>query len=102
MMAMTLSALVQKFFTERLYAQLEASSHTIASYRDTFRLLLTFAHEKTGKAPTVLGVYDLDADLIGTFLNDLENIRKNSARSRNTRLAAIRSFFRFVAVHEPA
>ena len=102
MMAMTLSALVQKFFTERLYAQLEASSHTIASYRDTFRLLLTFAHEKTGKAPTVLGVYDLDADLIGTFLNDLENIRKNSARSRNTRLAAIRSFFRFVAIHEPA
>jgi site-specific recombinase XerD len=98
----TLSALVQKFFTDRLYAQMEASPHTIASYRDTFRLLLKFAGEKTRKSPMALCVDDLNAEMIGVFLDDIENARKNSARSRNTRLAAIRSFFRFVALHEPA
>jgi len=102
MTIMTLSALVQKFFTDKLYTQMEASPHTISSYRDTFRLLLKFAGEKTGKAPTMLSVNDLDAEMIGVFLDDIENVRKNAARSRNTRLAAIRSFFRFVAVHEPA
>lgn len=99
---MTLSALIQNFFTERLYTQMDASPHTIASYRDTFRLLLKFAGEKTGKSPMVLSIDELDAEMIGVFLDDIENIRKNSARSRNTRLAAIRSFFRFVALHEPA
>ncbi len=102
MIAMTLSALVQKFFTDRLYTQMEASPHTIASYRDTFRLLLTFASEKTGKRPTALQVDDLNADMIGVFLDAMETVRKNSARSRNTRLAAIRSFFRFVSLQEPA
>ena len=102
MTAMTFSALVQKFFTDRLYNQIEASPHTVASYRDTFRLLLKFAGEKTGKTPTRLSVDDLDFEMIGGFLDDIENTRKNSARSRNTRLAAIRSFFRFVAIHEPA
>jgi len=97
----TLSELVQKFFTDKLYTQIEASSHTIASYRDTFRLLLKFASEKAKKAPTGLSIDNLDVEMIGEFLNDIENTRKNSARSRNTRLAAIRSFFRFVAVHEP-
>jgi len=98
----TLSALVQKFFTDRLYAQMEASPHTIASYRDTFRLLLTFAGEKTGRSPMVLNIDDLSAEMIGVFLDDIETTRKNSVRSRNTRLAAIRSFFRFAALHEPA
>ena len=102
MKAMTLSALIQKFFMDRLYTQMEASPHTIASYRDTFRLLLKFASEKTGKSPIALSVDDLNAELIGVFLEDIEDVRKNSARSRNTRLAAIRSFFRFVALHEPA
>ena len=102
MTAMTLSALVQKFFMDKLYTQMESSPHTIASYRDTFRLLLKFVGEKTGKAPTKLSVDDLDAKMIGVFLEDIENVRKNSARSRNTRLAAIRSFFRFVAIYEPA
>lgn len=102
MLAMSLSALIQRFFTDRLYNQLEASSHTIASYRDTFRLLLTFAGEQTGKSPTVLQMEDLNAELIGVFLEQIETVRKNSARSRNTRLAAIRSFFRFVALQEPA
>ncbi|RDV10252.1 integrase [Pontibacter diazotrophicus] len=99
---MTLSALIQNFFTERLYTQMEASPHTVASYRDTFRLLLKFAGEKTGKSPMVLSIDELDAEMIGVFLDDIEHVRKNSARSRNTRLAAIRSFFRFVALHEPA
>lgn len=101
MNVMTLPALVQKFFTDKLYSQMDASSHTIASYRDTFRLLLKFAGEKTEKTPTALSIDDLDAEMIGAFLDDIENTRKNSARSRNTRLAAIRSFFRFVAIHEP-
>lgn len=102
MTSMTLSALVQLFFTERLYAQMEASPHTIASYRDTFRLLFKFVSEKTNKPPTALAIETLDAEMIGLFLDDIENRRKNTARSRNTRLAAIRSFFRFVAIHEPA
>jgi site-specific recombinase XerD len=102
MAVMTLSALVQKFFTDRLYTQMEASPHTIASYRDTFRLLLKFTGEKAGKSPMMLSVDDLNAEMIGVFLDDIEKARENSARSRNTRLAAIRSFFRFVALHEPA
>jgi site-specific recombinase XerD len=102
MTAMTLSALVQKFFTDKLYTQMQASPHTINSYRDMFRLLLKFAGEKIGKAPTYLSVNDLDAEMIGLFLDDMEITRKNSARSRNTRLAAIRSFFRYVATNEPA
>lgn len=101
MTALTLSALIQKYFTDRLYNQLEASPHTIASYRDTFKLLFRFAGEKTGKTPTKLTVNDLDVEMIGLFLDDIEKNRKNSARSRNTRLAAIRSFFRFVAINEP-
>lgn len=99
---MTLSALIQSFFTDRLCTQMDASPHTITSYRDTFRLLLKFAGEKAGKSPMVLGIEELDVEMIGVFLDDIENVRKNSARSRNTRLAAIRSFFRFVALQEPA
>jgi integrase/recombinase XerD len=97
-----LSALVQRFFTERLFTQMEASSHTIASYRDTFRLLLKFAGEKAQRSPMKLSVDDLNAEMIGAFLDDIESARKNTSRSRNTRLAAIRSFFKFVALHEPA
>jgi integrase/recombinase XerD len=99
---MTLSALIQSFFTDRLYTQMDASPHTITSYRDTFRLLLKFAGEKAGKSPMALSIEELDVEMIGVFLDDIENVRKNSARSRNTRLAAIRSFFRFVALQEPA
>ena len=97
-----LPPLLQQFFTERLSAQMEASPNTIAGYRDTFRLLLRFATEKVGQPPTKLRVEDLDATLVGDFLTQLETTRKNSARSRNPRLAAIRSFFRFVAMQEPA
>jgi integrase len=98
----TLPALVQMFFTDRLCRQMEASPHTIAGYRDTFRLLLRFASEQTGQPPTRLRVEDLDCVLVGDFLAHVETKRRNSARSRNTRLAAIRSFFRFVAITEPA
>jgi len=94
MTASTFPALLQRFFTDRLCTQMEASPHTIASYRDTFRLLLRFACEHCGKSPTQLGIEDLDAELIGDFLQHVETSRRNGARSRNTRLAAIRSFFR--------
>jgi len=98
----TFPALLQRFFTDRLCTQMEASANTIASYRDTFRLLLHFAGEQTGKAPTRLRIEDLGADLIGDFLMHVETNRRNGARSRNTRLSAIRSSFRFVAINEPA
>lgn len=98
----TLPALIQQFFTHRLTTQMEASPNTIAGYRDTFRLFLGFASTRLGRAPTKLTVEDLDSTLVGDFLAHIEEERGNSARSRNTRLAAIRSFFRFVAMNEPA
>lgn len=96
-----LAGLLQAFFHVRLIAQKRASSHTIASYRDTFRLLLVFAHERIAKPPAALTLDDLDAPLVGAFLAHVENERGNSARSRNVRLAAIRSFFRYAAFQEP-
>ena len=102
MTASTFPALLQRFFTDRLCTQMEASANTIAGYRDTFRLLLRFASEQRGKMPTKLTIEDLDADLVADFLVHVEAARRNGARSRNTRLAAIRSFFRYVAMNEPA
>jgi integrase/recombinase XerD len=92
---------VQRFFTERLATQLHASPNTVASYRDTFRLLLKYTTDRIGRQPTELQVGDIDADLIGGFLTFVETNRGNGARSRNTRLSAIRSFFSYVAVNEP-
>lgn len=92
---------VQRFFTERLLTQMQASPNTIASYRDTFRLLLRYAEAQTRLPPTELHVAHIDADIIGQFLTFCEEKRGNSARSRNTRLAAIRSFFKYVAGCEP-
>ena len=97
----TLPALVQAFFMDRLMQQRQASPHTIASYRDTFRLLLQYAQQRLGKAPSSLTVPELDTPLLAAFLDHLERERKNSARSRNVRLAAIHSFFRYVALHAP-
>jgi len=96
-----LASLLQAFFTDRLMAQRQASPHTIASYRDTFCLLLRFAQEQLGKAPSSLALPDLDAPLIGAFLQHLEQTRGNSPRSRNVRLAAIHTFFRYTALHVP-
>jgi integrase/recombinase XerD len=98
----TFPALLRRFFTDRLCTQMEASQHTIAGYRDTFRLLVRFASAQLDKPRTKLGIEDLDAELIGDFLVHVETTRGNGARSRNTRLAAIRSFFRYVAMSDPA
>lgn len=92
---------LQAFFTHRLGHQRNASPNTIASYRDTFRLLLGFAQQHLGKAPFQLDFADLDAPFIGAFLEHLETERNNTARTRNSRLAAIRSLFRFAAVSHP-
>jgi integrase len=100
--AADLPALLQRFFTDRLLAQLGASPHTVASYRDAFRLLLVFASERLGRTPSRLRVEDIDAGLLGAFLDHLEAGRANSPKTRNTRLAALRAFFRFVAYAEPA
>src|SRR5947208_5359558 len=97
-----LAALLQSFFTTRLMAQRKVSPHTIASYRDTFRLLLQFAQKRLGKTPSQLGLDNLDASLVGAFLEDLEKRRRNGARSRNLRLTAIRSFFRYASLEAPA
>lgn len=94
--------LVQGFFTDRLLRQRRASAHTVASYRDTFRLLLRFAHQRLGKDPSALALDDLDARFIGEFLDHLERERGNSARTRNVRLAAVHAFFRYVSLCEPA
>jgi integrase/recombinase XerD len=97
-----LPGLLQAFFTMRLMTQRKVSPHTIASYRDTFRLLLRFAQKRLRKAPSQLGLADLDPSLIDAFLNNLENQRRNGPRSRNLRLTAIRSFFRYAALESPA
>ena len=98
----SLPALIERFFTERLMRQQQVSPHTLASYRDTFRLLLVFVRKHLGKAPSTLNLVDIDASLVGAFLDDLEVRRSISVRTRNLRLTAIRSFFRFVAYEEPA
>jgi len=96
-----LAPALQAWFTDRLITQRNSSTQTIAAYRDTFRLLLCFAHEQTGKQPFELDLDDLDAPLIGAFLTHLEQDRGNSIRTRNTRLAAIHSFYRFAALDHP-
>jgi integrase/recombinase XerD len=96
-----LAPVLQAFFTVRLTSQHQASPHTIAAYRDTMRLLLKFAHERTGKQPSNLDLQDLDAPLIGAFLEHLERERANSVRTRNARLAAIHSLFRYAALSHP-
>jgi integrase/recombinase XerD len=101
MTAAALPALIQRFFTDRLCVQIEASRHTVAGYRDTFRLLLRYASARHGKPPVKLTIEDIDADLVADFLAHTETARGNGARSRNTRLAAIRSFFRYVAMTDP-
>ena len=93
--------LLEAFFTRRLIAQRRASPHTVASYRDTFRLLFQFAEKQLAKVPSRLTLEDLNAPFLGAFLDHLENTRANGARSRNLRLTAIRSFFRYAALETP-
>ena len=96
-----LAPALQAFFTDRLARQRNASGQTVAAYRDTWRLLLAFAAERTGRQPSKLGIADLDAPLIGSFLDHLERGRGNGARTRNARLAAIHSFFGYAALRHP-
>jgi integrase/recombinase XerD len=97
----TLAPTLQAFFTDRLMRQRGASPHTIAAYRDTMRLLLLFAQQRLSKPPSTLDLADLDAPLVGAFLDHLQHQRGNSVRTRNARLAAIHSLFRFAALRHP-
>jgi site-specific recombinase XerD len=96
-----LAPTLEAFFTCRLVNEKGVSPHTIAAYRDTFRLLLTFAQQHTGKQPSALQLEDLDAPLISVFLDHLEHQRGNSIRTRNARLAAIHSMFRYASLRHP-
>ncbi|HEY6290659.1 MAG TPA: site-specific integrase [Terriglobia bacterium] len=93
--------LLESFFTQRLINQRQASPHTMASYRDTFRLLLQFAPQQLHREPSHLRLEDLEAPLIGAFLNYLEKGRSNGSRTRHLRLTAMRSFFRYAAYQQP-
>ncbi len=95
-----LATTLQAFFTERM-SERGASAHTIAAYRDTYRLLLAFAAERSHKQPSKLDLRDLDAPLVGAFLAHLEADRRNSIRTRNSRLAAIHSLFGYAVLRHP-
>lgn len=97
----TLAPTLEAFFSQRLINEKDVSHHTIAPYRDTFRLLLSFAQRRTGKQPCKLELEDLDTPLIDAFLDHLQQERGNSPRTRNARLAAIYSMFRFAALKHP-
>ena len=96
-----LAPTLQAFFTDRLARHRQASPHTIAAYRDALKLLLVFAAQRTGTQPSDLAIADLDAPLIGAFLEHLETDRGNSVRTRNARLAAVHALFRFAALRHP-
>ena len=96
-----IAATLQSFFTDRLTTQRQASEHTIASYRDTCRLLLEFMHRRTGTSPSRLEWSDLDADAVSAFLDHLESDRHNGPRTRNARLTAIRSLFVYASLRHP-
>ena len=98
----TFANLVQQFFTDYMTQQHALSPRTVASYRDTFVLMLRFAHEQHSRAPTDFQLTDLSAKFLLGFLDHLEQQRHNSVRSRNVRLAAVRSFLKFAAGHDPA
>src|SRR5688572_20257013 len=94
-------ALLQDFFQRRLVAERAVSAHTIASYRDTFELLLRYAEQRTGRTPSALTLQDLDAPVVLSFLDHLETERSCCPRTRKLRLTAIRSFMRYVSVRDP-
>ncbi|MHB2021272.1 MAG: tyrosine-type recombinase/integrase [Candidatus Xenobia bacterium] len=96
-----LATTLQAFFTDRLIRRRQASPHTLAAYRDTLRLLLVFAAARQKTEPSKLDIDDIDAPLVGAFLDHLEHQRDNGVRTRNARLAAIRSLFRYAALRHP-
>ena len=95
------SALCQSFFSKRLIAQRKASPHTISAYVQTFRLLIKYAQKRLGTTPSKLSLAELDAPFVAGFLDDLESSRSNGARSRNARLASLRSFYHYAALEAP-
>jgi len=97
----SLAPTLQAFFIDRLGQQRAASPHTVAAYRATFRMLLSFCHEQIGTPPSRLCIDDLGPELIAAFLDHMESARGNSVRTRNARLAAIHSFFRYAALQHP-
>lgn len=97
----TLPALVQGFFCEYLIQQCQVSPNTVASYRDSMRLLFCYLNERLGRLPSELRIEDIDGEAIAAFLNHCEAVRGNSVRTRNARLAAIRSFLKYAALFEP-
>ena len=96
-----LATLIEAYFCKRLISQRRASPHTVSSYRDTFRLLLIFSQKRIGRPPSELVIKDISPALVSDFLDDLETTRSNKSRTRNLRLTAIRSFFRFAALEVP-
>ena len=98
----TFPSLVQRFFTDRLLVQLGASPHTVAAYRDAFRMLFQFVTATLKRAPSAIRIEDLNVSFLGKFFKHLESERNNCIRTRNNRLSALRAFFRYVAVTEPA
>ncbi len=94
------SSLVQRFFTQHLCEHKQVSPRTVTAYRDTFRLLFRFIQDRTGHSPSDLEISDLDAPAVLAFLDHLESARDNTPRSRNARLSAIRSFFKFASIHD--
>ena len=99
--AATFAPLLERFFTQRLMQQRQASPHTISSYRDTFRQFLKFAQLRLHKLPSRLNLEEIDAPLVVAFLDELEKYHGLSVRSRNLRLTAIHSFFRYAALEAP-
>lgn len=96
-----LAPALQAYFTDRLIGQRAASPNTIAAYKVSFRLLLGFASQRTGRTPSVLDIADVDAPLVAAFLDHLETDRHNSVATRNNRLAAVHSLFTYLALHHP-
>ena len=99
--ATSLAPLLERFFMQRLMQERQVSPHTIGSYRDTFRLFLKFSQQRLHKSPSALVFEEIDAPLIVTFLDHLEKQRGVSVRSRNLRLTALHSFFRYIAFELP-
>ncbi len=95
------SPLCQSFFSKRLIAQRKASPHTISAYAQTFRLLMAYAQKRLSTTPSKLSLAELDAPFVAAFLDDLESTRSNGARSRNARLASLRSFYHYAALEAP-
>ena len=98
---LTLSVLFEGYFNQRLRVQRKVSRETVSTYRDALKLLVTFVSRKSGISPVQMKITDIDRDMVLAFLDYLEEDRGNCIRTRNARLAAIHSFFRYAAYQDP-